>query len=323
MPGVYYIIVVMKNKILILLMSCNQPLYNEEEQACRDTFLKDAENAGISYYFYKGINDEHPTHLIDEENHTMYLPVSDGLGGTSRKTVYAMGEALRKDDWDYLIKTNVSTWLDIKKIIEALDGWDGRGDTNIYGARYLANDASKKVPFPRGHFVVLSRELVKGIVQWSPKLIGADGFPKTDDTLISLSLLYHIQKVLGSKYQDKLLEVPSIISWTNEIQDAPEWSDALSIRCKDEKTPTNTPKNMRKVNTLKRAKKVERNHYRPIGPVETKFGLIPYHLYEVLEAHFKKLTEKKEQEEQQVQTPPPPPPPQNKLDEIRKRLGKE
>lgn len=308
----------MKNKILILLMSCNQPLYQEEEQACRDTFLKDAEGAGLSYYFYKGTDGEL---TIDQKSHTMLLPVHDGLGATSKKTIMALNEALKMEDWDYIIKTNVSTWLDVPKIIKAVDNWEGREDRNIYGARFIANDASKKVPFPRGHFMIISRTIVEGIVKFGPLLVKANGMPKTDDTLLCLSMLYYLQKTLNDSYQEKLMEVPSVIEWADMIQDSREWSDALSIRCKDEKQPEDTPDNMRKAHKLKRAKNQTRMYCRPMGLVETKYGLMPYGAYTHISTTIEKL--KKEAEEKKAEPPKPEPAPQpkqNKLEEIRKKL---
>lgn len=331
-PSFPYIIVVMKNKILILLMSCNQPLYQEEELACRDTFLKDAEGAGLSYYFYKGTDGEL---TIDQESHTMLLPVHDGLGSTSKKTLMAFHEALKMEGWDYIIKTNVSTWLDIPKIIKAVDKWEGREDRNIYGARFIANEASKKVPFPRGHFIILSRTLVEGIVRFGSILAKADGMPKTDDTLLCLAMLYYLQKTLGDNYQKRLTEVPSVIEWTDAIQDSREWTDALSVRCKDEAQPNDTPENMRRVDKVKRAKNQSRTYRRPMNLIETKYGLMPYDAYSkvstLLEAVKKELEEnkaeiqrqKKELEEKNLELTRQQQPQLNKIEEIkRKLLGK-
>ena len=308
----------MKNKILILLMSCNQPLYEQEEQACRDTFLKDAEGAGLSYYFYKGTEGELS---IDEKTHTMLLPVPDSLGGTSRKTVLALTEALKMDDWDYVIKTNVSTWLDIAKVVKAVEKWEGSDDRNIYGARFIANDASRKVPFPRGHFMILSRFLVEGIITWAPKLLNASDMPRTDDTLLCLSLLYHLQKVCGDTYADRLMEVPAVNSWQEGIQDAQEWTDALSIRCKDEATPENTPDNMRKVHKLKRSKNQMRMYRRPMGLTETKYGMMTYPTFQKVCAVVDQM--KKAREESQ--TTPAPKQEQrqqeeDRIEQIRKKL---
>ena len=306
----------MKNKILILLMSCNQPLYEAEEQACRETFLKDAEGAGLSYYFYKGTDGEL---TIDQESHTMLLPVHDGLGATSKKTLMAFHEAMKMEDWDYVIKTNVSTWLDIPKIIKAVDKWEGREDRNIYGARFIANDASKKVPFPRGHFAILSRAIVEGNVKVGPILTKSSGMPKTDDTLLCLSTLYYLHKVLKDNYQERLMEVPAVTEWSDAIQESREWSDALSVRCKDEKSPENTPENMRKVHKLKQSQTQEQTNRRAMGLVETNYGLMSYAVYNQVSTLIEKV--KKEAEEKKQEIPPEPPAqPVNKLEEIRKKL---
>ena len=266
----------MDNKILILLMSCNSQLYRDSEQACRETFITDAEKAGVRYYFYRGDAEETS---INDETHEMLFPVNDNLAGTARKTILAFKEALKLEDWDYIVKTNVSTWLDVRKIQKAVNAWEGREDLNIYGARFLVNSASKNVPFPRGHFLILSRKLVEGIVEWGPRFIGAKDFPRTDDTLLCLSLLYYVQKILGDNYQSRLTEVPSVISWSEEIQDSVDWGDALSVRCKDETDGTNTPDHLRKTHKLKRTKNLVRAYRRPVRMFETKYGTMAYDTY--------------------------------------------
>ena len=224
------------------------------------------------------------------------------------------------DDWDYVIKTNVSTWLDIAKIVKAVDKWEGSDDRNIYGARFIANDASRKVPFPRGHFMILSRFLVEGIITWAPKLLNASDMPRTDDTLLCLSLLYHLQKVCGDIYADRLMEVPAVNSWQEGIQDAQEWTDALSVRCKDEVTPENAPDNMRKVHKLKRSKNQMRMYRRPMGLTETKYGMMSYGMFQKICAVVDKMDKKNEEarvkETPQLQTPPK----EDRIEQIRKRL---
>lgn len=286
------VITIMENKILILLMSCDLPLYESEEQACRETFLKDAESAGIPYYFYRGTEGGNS---IDEENHIMLVHSPDNLAGTSQKTVLAFYEALKRDDWDYIVKTNVSTWLDIEKIAKAVSCWEGPEDRNIYGARFLANENSKNTPFPRGHFIILSRSLVEGIVKWGPKLLGADGIPKTDDTLLGLSLLYHEQKIFGEQYLSRLMEVPSVVSWSSSIQEAPDYPSALCIRCKYETEPEKTPDCIRAVHKLKKSKKVKRTFRRPVERIETRYGYITYGDFNTI---MKALLEKKEREKE-------------------------
>ena len=204
-------------------MSCNDELYLKEEQACRDTFLKDAEKAGIPYFFYRGGKEGD----FDEENHVIYAPVPDDLANTAKKTTWALSWAYENfPETDYFIKTNVSTWLDIKKIVEAVESLEGKPDLNIYGARFLANETSRRVPFPRGHFVILSGSLLKGVKEIAPLLVGRDSLPKTDDTLLCLAMLYYIQKKLGDNYLTKLKEVPSVCEWREDIESAPEYNEA-------------------------------------------------------------------------------------------------
>lgn len=274
----------MENKILILLMSCNQPLYEEEERACRETFLRDAEGAGVPYWFYKGTDGEL---TMNRESRTMLLPVHDGLGATSKKTLMAFREALKTDEWDYIIKTNVSTWLDVPKLLSAVSRWEGRGDRNIYGSRYIANAASKDVPFPRGNLMILSRSLVEAVTRVAPRLLKAGSMPGTDDTLLCLCLLYHIQREMGLRYTDSLMEVPSVTAWSDKAYESPEWTDALSVRCKDEEAPEETPGNMRRAHAWK-GEPPEREWRRPMGPVETALGLMPYGRYDRIMAEVRK-----------------------------------
>lgn len=317
MPGVYYIILVMEKKILILLMACDKDIYKQEEQACRDTFLKDADKAGVPYFFYRGISEEGQTSGIDASNHDMRLLVPDDLKNTARKTVEAFRLALEMDNWDYVVKTNVSTWLDVNKILESVKLWEGKEDRNIYGARYLVNEHSKNVPFPRGHFVILSREIVSGIVKWAPKLLLSNSFPKTDDTLLCMAMLYHIQKILGDNYQQRLMEVPSVISWSEDIENSNGWTDAFSIRCKDEEKMGNTPMNMRKVHELKHKNTIDRKLFKPIELMETKFGLITYGTYVFMNELFKKVKEEPTAEEKPVEKEEEAP---GKIDDIKNRL---
>ena len=306
MSGVYYIIAVMENKILILLMSCNQPLYEEEERACRETFLRDAEGAGVPYWFYRG-GAESP--LTDPVTRVMTLPSGDGLGSTSRKTVMALAAALQDDSWDYLVKTNVSTWLDVPKLLSAVSRWEGRDDPRVYGSRFLANAASKDVPFPRGNLTILSRSLAEAVVRVAPGLLKSGSMPRTDDTLLCLCLLYHIQREMGLRYTDSLMEVPSVTAWSDKAYESPEWTDALSVRCKDEESPEETPGNMRRAHAWKR-EPPEREWRRPMGPVETALGLMPYGRYDriMAEARKRKGGEKTPPADPSPDSNPPPTP---------------
>lgn len=284
-------------------MSCNQPLYLNEEQACRDTFLKDAEGANIPFYFYKGVSEEHPEPGFDEEAHTLYVNAPDGLGGTGRKTAAAFKAALDLD-FDYLIKTNVSTYLNINNIVNGMKDWPGRDDLNIYGGRYIINRTSKKVPFPRGYFTVLSKGLTEGMMGTIGKLSAIEGMPKTDDTLICLASLYYMQKELEESYTSHIMQVPSVIEWTDNAYENPAFERAFAIRCKDEKHKERTPDNIRKVHRLIRGEEeIKRMNYVPATTFETGMGLMDYPQYIMLEKAVELV---KEMREKKDKTPPTP-----------------
>ena len=293
-----------KKKILILLMSCNQPLYLSEEQACRDTFLKDAEGAGLSYYFYKGLDETHTSPCIDNTTHTIYLDVNDGLGGTAKKTALALSVADNLD-FDYLIKTNVSTYLNINNIVKALENWEGGEDLNIYGGRFLINKASKNIPFPRGYFTVLSKRLVNEIFPYARNLSSLNAMPKTDDTLISLCLLYYMNKSLGEDYTKKLMQVPSVVAWHDDIEEDPNFENALAIRCKDEKDKERTPDNMRKTHELlKNNESLKLKYYMPATQFETGYGIMTFQDYLKLNTLIDKTKELAEKITNKENTPP-------------------
>ena len=283
-----------KNRYMILMMSCNQPLYLEEERACRDTFLRDAEASGVPYYFYRGGEDSQ----YISQDHVIHLSCDDTLAGTSEKTVIAMATALNFPDWDYLVKTNVSTYLNIGRINTMMDNLEGPADHNIYGARYLINKYSKNIPFPRGHFSIFSRTMVEAIVKWSRMLLHDDSFPKTDDTLIGLSCLYQVMKIYEEKIQDKIMEVPAVNEWPSDgsLEDSPEISEALCIRCKDETDKENTTKNMMRAHELLHAPVMgwKRKGYRQTKLFETGYGLTTYEAYMKLSIIFDKLKEMKD-----------------------------
>ena len=105
--------------------------------------------------------------------------------------------------------------------------------------------------------------------------------------LLCLCLLYHIQRERGLRYTDSLMEVPSVTAWSDKAYDSPEWTDALSVRCKDEEAPEETPGNMRRAHAWKR-EPPEREWRRPMGPVETALGLMPYGRYDRIMTEVRK-----------------------------------
>jgi hypothetical protein len=281
-------------KLMILLMSCNQPLYELEEQACMDTFLKNAEGENITYWFYKGLDEAHPTQFFDAEAHTLYLNARDTLGGTGRKTVEAL-KATLDQDYDYLLKTNVSTYLNIGNIMKAIETWEGKEDHNIYGGTFIVNEFSKDIPFPRGHITILSKTMVEGLTKYADILAGSTKMPKTDDTLIAMATLYYVERELDERYQEKLKEIPTIKAWGEDTPCDPVLNDVLAIRCKNEVDKETTPENMRKVHAaLNKGEKRNVSWRKPADAYETGIGTMNYNNYLLIKKVLAVLKEMKE-----------------------------
>ena len=274
-------------------MSCNNPLYELEEQACRETFIKDAEGAGVSYWFYRGLDEAHPTQFFDTETHTLYLNSRDTLGWTGRKTVEAL-KATLSEDYDYLLKTNVSTYLNIGNIVKALETWEGKDDHNIYGGTFIVNEFSKDIPFPRGHLTILSKSLVEGLTKYADKLAYSDKMPRTDDTLISLATLYFMERDLNERYQEKLKEVPTIKSWNENVPEDPFLDKVFAIRCKDETEKEDTALHMRDVHKALNGKKRNISWYKTADVFETGIGTMNYNNYLLMKRILATIKEIKE-----------------------------
>ena len=284
----------MGNRILILLMSCGDPLYEEEERVCRETFLENVPE-GVEWYFYKGTGQEHPCSGIDEETHTVWVDAPDTLNGTAEKTLRAIRAVLDDGkEFDYLLKTNVSTYICMDRLMEVMSRVaEPERDFNIYGARFIVNSASLNVPFPRGHFILVSRTLLEGSMPRAVSFLETGTLPRTDDTLLSLALLYHISRDLGLKYLELLREVPAINDYDHAAEcPLPTLPVSVAIRCKHHSDNRLTPDAMRAL------------HKRIVSPVqetsfpcplffETPYGFQTYNRYLKYDKLFKKFADHK------------------------------
>ena len=134
-------------KLLVLSMSANLPLYNELEKVSNKTWRtidKEKYNLDIDFWTYTDTEElNEPTH-IDEKNHIIYIRrLSDyennqGFYHTFSKTIYALEEIKKLGiEYDYLIRTNNSTWLNLPMINEFL-AWQSDDSLIFTGRIYSA-----------------------------------------------------------------------------------------------------------------------------------------------------------------------------------------
>jgi hypothetical protein len=149
-----------KDKILVLVMSCNLPQYKEKEEDIRQTWGKDIlekkyDNIDL-WFFTAGEHD-----MIDVEKHKIYTKCSDLRDRTFQKlmkTIYNV-EANRIE-YDWILRVNTSTYINIELIDKILQ--HSPSEEWIYaGTMFCQPWILNKMPFLSGEYLIISRAHVE------------------------------------------------------------------------------------------------------------------------------------------------------------------
>lgn len=187
-----------KKKILILSMSCTRKDFMAEEQAIKETWAKDildGKYPNISWYAYRNTLYEHPYDM----NNIIYVPELDDRKHTYQKTIACFKYVKDKFDFDYIVRTNTSQYINLKlldKFIEELD----YGDENIYTGQICFNTSSNLKVYGRGNFIIFSKKVFNRIIKASELFpYGGNKDLYIDDFVIANQL----EKDYFEKEQDK------------------------------------------------------------------------------------------------------------------------
>lgn len=137
----------MSKKVIILSMSCNQERYINEENAIRQTWGKDileGKYDNIELLFYRGGSDS-----IYLEKNVLHLTSDDTLFGTYQKTMDCLKWLVENKEFDYIIRTNTSTYINIDAIQQFLSLKNIQKDT-IFCPHLTINGLSKYTPYGGG-----------------------------------------------------------------------------------------------------------------------------------------------------------------------------
>ena len=154
----------MSKKICILMMSCNNDFFDAELSLMKDAIGKDVPDIDIMYYT-GGWKDN----MIDGDHIKCDAP--DGLEYTMMKTAKAIWMIL--DRYDYVLRTNTSTWVNTRLLRNIVDNGI-INDDYVYGSDIYALSEAK-APYPcalyaRGNCILASSSVWKTIViqsiQW-------------------------------------------------------------------------------------------------------------------------------------------------------------
>ena len=109
----------------MLSMSCNQPYFKSLLSVVKDTWAKPLmqnKYPNIIWFAYTSCDKHHPEPVIDYENHMIYVKCEDDLQHTYEKTKLAYQMIVNSGiDFDYVVRTNTSVFVNLKKMIERID----------------------------------------------------------------------------------------------------------------------------------------------------------------------------------------------------------
>lgn len=179
-------------KTIILLMSCDNEFFINEEKLVKQTWLKpviDGQYPDIDYYFYKSGDKQY----IDFDNHYIYVNTADDWISTFLKTQEALKVLNENVDFDFIVKTNLSTYINIQ-MINVLMQSNVLSDYKdvLFGGRLIKRD---DIYYPTGSFMLFSKLLSMQIAY------SKISEQREDD--------YIIGKILN-KYKKHIFDIPNI-----------------------------------------------------------------------------------------------------------------
>lgn len=179
-------------KIIIMIMSCNIDFFIDEESILKSTYLSRLPD-NIDYIIYRGGNKT----SYDENTHVLTVESDDSLERTYNKTYQALKWVYKHKDFDYIFRTNTSTYVNIDLLNYFVNNKEDNfciwGGEILYGLNSECSDIN--MAYLRGNGLLLNKNhiyiiLTEGIpfLYFNLKMI--------DDSTIGLVLntytIYHV-----------------------------------------------------------------------------------------------------------------------------------
>ena len=149
-------------------MSCNDNFFIEQEKVIKETWASPiikGEYKNIDFLIYRGDTSLKKHKFIKSEN-TLLLRCEDNLQNTYKKTHYALSLIDKNFDYDYVFRTNTSTFVNVpllNEFVQTIDNDEVLWTSDLYSL------SESMTPYPlylygRGNGILLSRKLVKRIL---------------------------------------------------------------------------------------------------------------------------------------------------------------
>jgi hypothetical protein len=253
-------------KAIILVMSCNQQTFLNEEEGVKQTYAKEileGKHENLDILFYRGGADK----SFYDAREKLYLSTeNDDLNGTYHKTLDAFRFVYENfPEYDYIIRTNTSTYINIEAILQFLNLEEDYSGKAI-GTDLIISPINMSVPFLRGHFLLFHKEIIKDLIDNTIQIeCGIDDFV----------IGYMMGKMYSNKYLTKLLSVNSIHTMSLPYKDMLNVSYCVKI--KNDADRDNIINDMHLIHNIYKSEGFTTTIKPPGGfnYIETIYGMIP------------------------------------------------
>lgn len=162
-------------KILFLSMTCRESLFINQNEIVKETWAKDIIDGkygeNVNFLLYDGWENDNQ---LDIKNNILHVRCEDDSDNTFKKTYYALKFIQNKYNYDFIFRTNTSTYINVPLVIKLIEHLD---ETSIYDQLWVAELMSlveSNVPFPlniygRGNGLLMSRKIINILIN--------EGFP--------------------------------------------------------------------------------------------------------------------------------------------------
>ncbi|WQJ53637.1 MAG: nucleotide-sugar epimerase [Wendovervirus sonii] len=169
-------------------MSCNLPFFQKEEKAILQTWGKDiidGKYPNIKIAFYSASADG--KHHYNKKEHKLLVPSGDDLHSTfekTRMTFNLINEISELAGYDFILRTNCSTYINVKLLSKLLE-LDLFNEDTVYCGNIDCNPTGvlpiNFAPHPMGSCMILSKKLVSIIANPTYKKMSMELCHLSDD----------------------------------------------------------------------------------------------------------------------------------------------
>lgn len=167
---------VKKYKIIFLIIASNDDIYYDMIQTWKKYMHK---FSNIKFYFLHSRNDMDEVLFVDDDENTIFYNSDETyIPGIFLKTIYSMNYCHNNFNYDYLIRTNISTFFDFITLLKYLDN---QPRNNFVGGTY---GFYYDIKYINGTCIIISNNIVDKILK--------DIFKEDELEKKTISHIYHL-----------------------------------------------------------------------------------------------------------------------------------